>query len=305
MPVLLVRGQDRVARAFINVCRHRGAPLCKDGHGTARRFSCPYHAWTYDDRGRLVGMFGAETFGDIDRATHGLTELPCAERAGFVWASLTPGQPFDIDAWLGEFATKLASMELDSWHIFERRELDGPGWKVAWDGYLEGYHQQALHPNTVGKNTLANLMVVDTYGPHQRIVFGRKSLGELRGVPESQWDPTQHIRLIHSCFPNLSISGILGDYCLVSQLLPGPTPDRTLTLQTLLAREKPETPAAKEAAASFSAMVLQAVRDEDYDIGFKIQAGLASGGNTAFVFGRNEPTLQHYHSWVARLAAQD
>ena len=100
-------------------------------------------------------------------------------------------------------------------------------------------------------------------------------------------------------------AGFHSGKCASVAVLPGPTPDRTLTLQTLLAREKPETPAAKEAAASFSAMVLQAVRDEDYDIGFKIQAGLASGGNTAFVFGRNEPTLQHYHSWVARLAAQD
>lgn len=67
------------------------------------------------------------------------------------------------------------------WHIYERRELDGPGWKIAWDGYLEGYHQQALHPNTVG-----NMMVVDAYGPHQRIVFARKSLRHLRGVPEAQ-----------------------------------------------------------------------------------------------------------------------
>ncbi len=303
-PVLLVRGNDGVARAFLNVCRHRGAPVCEPGTGSKMRFSCPYHAWSYDNEGRLAAMYGDATFGEVERASLSLTELPSAERAGFIWVALTPGAGFDIDEWLGEFAPQVTALELDKWHVYLRRELDGPGWKVAWDGYLEGYHQQALHPNTVGKNTIGNLMVVDAYGPHQRIVFARKSVRRLRGVPESEWDPAEHIRLIHSAFPNLSISGVLGDHCLVSQLFPGPTPDRSLTIQTVLCQEPPTTESAQQAAEAFSAMVLQAVCDEDYAVGFKIQQGLSSGANKEFVFGRNEPTLQHYHRWVARLGGQ-
>ena len=269
-PVLLVRGSDGIARAFLNVCRHRGAAVCEPGSGKTSRFDCPYHAWSYDDQGRLAAMYGDTTFGDVDRTALGLTALPVAESAGFIWVTLTPGANFDIDDWLGDFAPQVAALELDKWHIYERRELNGPGWKVAWDGYLEGYHQQALHPNTVGKNTISNLMVVDAYGPHQRIVFARKSLRQLRGTPESDWDPAQHIRLIHSAFPNLSISGVLGDHCLVSQIFPGPSPDSSLTVQTILCQEPPSSEAAKEAAKTFSAMVLQAVRDEDYAVGFKI-----------------------------------
>ncbi len=49
-------------------------------------------------------------------------------------------------------------------------------------------------------------------------------------------------------------------------------------------------------------MAFTAVRDEDYGMGFKIQAGLNSQGNDEFVFGRNEPTLQHYHRWVEQLS---
>jgi phenylpropionate dioxygenase-like ring-hydroxylating dioxygenase large terminal subunit len=302
-PVLLIRGSDGVARAFLNVCRHRGAPVCEPGTGSKPRFSCPYHAWSYDDQGRLAAMYGESTFGEVERASLSLKELPAAEAAGFVWVALTPGATFDIDAWLGDFAKQVTELDLDNWYINERRELEGPGWKVAWDGYLEGYHQQALHPNTVGKNTIGNLMVVDAYGPHQRIVFARKSLRKLRGVPESEWDPAEHIRLIHSAFPNLSISGVLGDHCLVSQVFPGPTPDRSLTIQTILCKSKPSTPTDVQAAEIFSAMVLEAVRDEDYAVGFKIQDGLDSGANEAFLFGRNEPTLQHYHRWVARMGA--
>jgi nitrite reductase/ring-hydroxylating ferredoxin subunit len=303
VPVLLTRGDDGQARAFLNVCKHRGAPLCEPSQGNARRLTCPYHAWVYDTHGDLVGMFGAETFGDVDRDELALTPLECEERAGFVFACLTPGITFDIDTFLGDFEPLVSSLELDSWHVYDQRELAGPGWKVAWDGYLEGYHQQALHPNTVGLNTIANLMAHDTYGPHQRIVFGRKSLPELDGVPEQDWSG-DHIRLIHSIFPNVSISGILGDYCLVSQLFPGPTVDTTRTVQTVLARNMPTTDEEKVVADQFSDMALQAVRDEDYWVGFQIQKALNSGATDELIFGRNEPTLQHYHRSVERYAEQ-
>ena len=302
VPVLLTRGADGAARAFLNVCRHRGSPLCEAGSGSAQRLTCPYHAWSYDTAGDLVGMFGAHTFGDVDRDHLSLTSLACAEKAGFVFACLTPGVTFDIDTFLGDFAPYVAALDLDQWHIFEQRTLDGPGWKVAWDGYLEGYHQERLHPKTVGLNTIGNLMAHDTWGPHQRIVFGRKSLPKLVDQPEEEWDLDEHIRLIHSIFPNVSISGILGDYCLLSQLFPGPTVDTSLTIQTVLCRHEPTTEEERQVAEQFSALVLQAVRDEDYWVGFQIQNALKSGATSEVLFGRNEPSLQHYHHAVERYA---
>jgi len=111
--------------------------------------------------------------------------------------------------------------------------------------------------------------------------------------------------LIHSCFPNLSISGILGDHCLVSQIFPGSTPDTTVTRQTVLSARKPETDAELAATRTFSAMTLQAVRDEDYAIGFGVQRALLSGANEHFLIGRNEPAVQNYHRWVAHFARSD
>jgi len=303
VPVLLVRGSDGQARAFLNVCRHRGAQICPHGSGSARVFSCPYHAWTYDDRGALIGRYRGETFGEVDTDALGLTPLPCAERAGLVWGVLTPGLPLDIDAWLRGMQEPLSGLRLGDWHLYLQRDLPGPGWKVTLDGYLEVYHHDSVHGRTVGKHTVGNLLVWDTYGPHQRLVFGRRTIGELRDLPEAEWEPEKHIRRIHSVFPNLSISGILGDHCLVSQVFPGPTPDTTVTRQTVLCSTPPETDAEREAADVFSAMTLQAVQDEDYKIGAGIQAAIRSGANTEFLFGRNEPAVQHYHQWVAQLSA--
>lgn len=305
MPVLMVRGDDGKVRAFINACRHRGSPVMEKPRGTTQRLVCPYHAWQYDVRGKLTGLYGEASFGPVSAETHSLTELHCEERVGLVWVALTPGVRFDIDEWLGDFADQLASLKLEGWHVYEQRELDGPGWKVAWDGYLEAYHHNSLHANTVGKFTIGNLLVHDTYGPHQRLTFARRTLSELEGKPEEEWDLDAHIRLIHSGFPNLTISGVVGDHALMSQVYPGPTPDRTITRQTVLVARMPETPEQKAATETFSKMVLEAVQDEDYRIGLQVQDGMAAGGNKAFTFGRNEPGLQHYHSWVAKFASQE
>ena len=52
--VLVVRGRDGMLRAFLNVCRHRGAQLCTEPEGEVRRnLRCPYHAWTYALDGKL------------------------------------------------------------------------------------------------------------------------------------------------------------------------------------------------------------------------------------------------------------
>ena len=96
-PILVVRGDDGVARTFLNVCRHRGAQVA-EGCGHTRRFTCPYHAWVYDTRGKIVGVPGRNTFGELDVSA--LVELPTHERAGLVLAVLTPDLDFDPDEWL-------------------------------------------------------------------------------------------------------------------------------------------------------------------------------------------------------------
>jgi len=274
--------------------------VCADGAGKKSRFVCPYHSWAYAPDGELISLNSAQTFGEVDKSTLGLTELPCAEKAGVIWVALDPLATFDIDAWLGEFSEKLASLDLSNWYIYEQRDLPGPGWKVTIDGYLEVYHHDTVHGKTVGKHTVGNLLVHDTYGPHQRLNFGRKTLSELEQKGSDGWDGNEYIRIVHSVFPNLSISGIVGGHCLVSQVFPGDSPHSTVTRQTLLCAKKPQSDAEELSAQEFSAMTLQAVQDEDYVVGSSIQAGLQSGANTHFVIGRNEPGLQHYHQWVAR-----
>ena len=302
LPLLLTRDRDATAHCFINVCRHRGAKVCLQEKGHQARFSCPYHAWTYNNRGELVGVYGEESFGEVDRATMGLTELACEERAGVIFVCLTPGKPFDIDSWLGGFAEKLADQQLTNWHLYTERYLEGSGWKATMDGYLEVYHHDSVHGKTVGPHTVGNLLVHDTWGAHQRMAFARKNIQELNETPPESWEqPESHIRVVHSAFPNLSISAILGGQCLVGFIYPGETSTTTITRQLILSAEIPTTEDEQAAVETFSQMTLQAVRDEDYVLVATVQGALRSGANESFLIGRNEPAVQHYHRAIANV----
>src|SRR5712675_3569494 len=112
VPILIVRGRDNKLRAVRNVCRHRGAKVAQ-GCGEARAFSCPYHAWTYDLAGKVIGIPEERYFPDLRRERSALTELSLCEKYGLVWVIPTPALDgatnFDIDIWLGGLGPELGS----------------------------------------------------------------------------------------------------------------------------------------------------------------------------------------------------
>ena len=146
-PVLINRAKDGTVRAFLNVCSHRGAPVA-EGKGNCARFTCKYHAWTYGQDGKLLGISEAGTFGPVDKPAMGLRELPCEERAGMIFVCLTPNAPMDLDRYFKGFLEDFEALDFAGWSYLGSREIIGANWKIAFDGYLEGYHFASLHPET-------------------------------------------------------------------------------------------------------------------------------------------------------------
>src|SRR4051794_40311030 len=168
VPVLITRPANGAPQALLNVCRHRGAIVQEDGCGQARRFTCPYHAWAYDQQGCLAGIYREESFGAVDKGALGLTPLACEERAGIIFVTINAGPAMDIDEWLGDYAAELASLHLESWHVYDRREQPRPPWEVAYDGYLGGDHLASPPKDTLFKETMSNPMAGDADGTPQR-----------------------------------------------------------------------------------------------------------------------------------------
>lgn len=123
--VLVSRDSRGEARAFLNYCRHRGARPA-EGCGNSRRITCPYHGWSYDSAGRLVGIPGREGFSGIDPADHGLVELPSEERHGFVWVVLTAGADLDLDAHLGPLDAELGRWQYQDYGYLTERTTGVP-----------------------------------------------------------------------------------------------------------------------------------------------------------------------------------
>jgi phenylpropionate dioxygenase-like ring-hydroxylating dioxygenase large terminal subunit len=297
-PIIVVRGDDGIVRTLLNICRHRGARLTDEPCGSARRFTCPYHAWSYDNQGTLVSVPGDDSFGELDAS--GLLELPTEERHGAVFASLDPEATLDLDGWLDGLGASLDALRLDELYPYRvPTTIDSPNWKLAADGYLDGYHIGYLHRNTIGRKAITNRNTYDFFGPHVRVGFATKKTRD-SAAPLDPATLPEYMSLVHYVFPNVSISGGHGDSLMLSKLLPGPTVDRSTTLQFQYYREPVEgalVEVAEEKRATYEAVV----RDEDCATIFGINDALGAIGDGHVVFGRNESGNQHLHQTIRTL----
>ena len=301
VPVLLSRGSDGRLRAFLNACSHRGAQVVPDGSGRARRFVCPYHAWTYDERGALVGVFQSADFGEVDASCHGLTALPAAERAGLVFVTLDPAATLDVDAFLCGYDALLDAFGFADWHLVGRREVAGPNWKIAYDGYLDLYHLPILHKNSFGPD-MPNRALYHAFGPHQRVDSPNPLLKKLEGRPEREWDSRFLLGGVWTIFPHVSIASFDagGRGVMISQLFPGESALESYTVQNYL-MEKPPSDEQREVADKMFGMLEFVVREEDYATGLRQQRALQSGARSHVLFGRNEGGGQRFHGYTDRL----
>jgi phenylpropionate dioxygenase-like ring-hydroxylating dioxygenase large terminal subunit len=301
VPVVMMRGKDRVLRAFVNMCSHRGAIVVPDGVGRATRHACPYHAWVYDDAGRLVGLRDENDFGEIDRSCLGLTELPCAERAGLVWVWLTRETALDIDTFLCGYGDLLEHLGLSEGHVAGRQSLEGPNWKVAYDGYLDYYHLPILHRKSFGSD-MSSHALYDAFGPHQRVTAPDRHCEALSKKPESEWTAAELIGGVWTIFPHVSIAAFdaEGKVYMISQLFPGATPDESVTLQTFVHTRPPDEAQAK-AMEDLMAFLHHVVKNEDYYTGNRIQRALKTGAKEVNLLGRNEGGCQRFHKFLDRL----
>jgi phenylpropionate dioxygenase-like ring-hydroxylating dioxygenase large terminal subunit len=297
--ILLTRTADGSVKAFDNVCLHRQSQVVT-GCGIAKRFTCPYHAWTYDNTGRLVGLPGREGFPEMTLRSDGLTELPAAEFAGFLWVRLDPGATLDIAAHVGPLAGELDSWGIGRWSPLGEKVLDSPiNWKLAVDTFSENYHFATVHRATFATIARSNCTVFDSFGPHHRLIFPLNSILDLETVPEDQWDPFQNMVVIYALFPNIVLSVTIANGELF-RIYPGDNPGRSITVhQNSTPLDISEESVAAGAQAVFD-YAHATVRDEDYRLVAGLQANLESGARDHLLFGRNEPGLQHRHmSWAS------
>ena len=293
-----LRDKDGKVRTFYNVCQHRAHELVS-GSGNASLVVCPYHAWTYGGDGRLRGVADVVKFGEDCRGDRDLTEFPSYEEGGLIFAVLDPDSSCDIRGFLGEMMDDVAEKHFEDWHYVGQRVIHGANWKVALDGYLEGYHFQAAHPETIAPRTYTNIMAFEAYGPHMLVGYPAKTIQKLADVPKDDlWqhenDGFDFIRLF---FPNVSIF-VAPEITQVAQLIPGPGPLENTTILHFFHHTKPEDEEGVQGLEQMADWLKQVVDEEDYQVGLQVQRGLQSGHLADVIFGRNESGNQFAHRCI-------
>ncbi len=287
VPILATRTQDGSVKAFLNVCRHRGARLEDKPCGKARTFSCPYHAWTYGLDGKLRGMPQAFGFDGVDRDKLGLVELPAFERFGMIWVvPSVQDKKIDIDAWLAPMAEQLNGLELDGHHVFRKWSLPRKmSWRLALEGFQESYHFCAAHKNTACSGYLDNQSVHKNFYPHVRHAVPLPKVLELKDQDPETWDYRANFMTQNYLFPANFVQ-VMTDHVYIHTIIP--TGQGTCVFQCMmLVPEEPKTEKA-ERYWQKNYDLIRIVFDEDFVIGEGIQKGLDTGANQTFVFGKFE-----------------
>ena len=150
-PVIMVRGKDGGVSVLVNRCMHRGTMVCAADRGSARTFTCPYHGWTYDISGELLGVPYPGGYAAFDKSAHGLTRAPrLSSYRGFVFASLSP-TGVSLAEHLGP-ATRLIDRSCDLSPAGEIELTAGwvkhrcaANWKALPENDSDGYHLGFVH----------------------------------------------------------------------------------------------------------------------------------------------------------------
>jgi phenylpropionate dioxygenase-like ring-hydroxylating dioxygenase large terminal subunit len=145
VPMLFVRDRDGGLRVFLNVCRHRAAPLCDDGDaGSGSLIRCPYHAWIYRHDGTLAKASGVGSPAGFDLADYALKPVAVAVWRRFVFVHVADAS---ASLELGPLAASIDATPIEGFDLVAvESDLRAFNWKVLLENYSENYHTPFVHP---------------------------------------------------------------------------------------------------------------------------------------------------------------
>lgn len=298
-PIVIVRDRSGELRAFYNVCKHRAHELMS-GSGKTRTIVCPYHAWTYDLTGALVGARQTDQMETFDKSEICLDKIQVEEFCGFVYVNLDPdaGPLAEQAPDLAEQITKWAP---DVGQLTHAKRLNydvKTNWKNVIDNFLECYHCHVAHKEFV------SLVDMDTYDVKTHGIwsshFAEAGKSENTAYDVSEASVKEHA--VWWLWPNTCLLRYPGrGNFMVFQVLPA-GPDRTVETWDFFL-ESTDLNEAEEESAKYIDEVLQV---QDIDLVESVQRGMET---PAFQQGRiiydpertpglSEHGVHHFHGLI-------
>ena len=303
--VIVIRGDDGIARAFANVCRHRGSRLVDGSGGCARVLTCPYHAWSYARDGQLVGVPHRSEYPGLEPDTLGLVPVAIEEWHGFLFVTLEPGAPSVADM-MAPYEAEVAPYRFEELRAIGRVTLRprALNWKTIADNYSDGLHIPVGHP---GLTRLFGRSYAIEAGEHVDRMEGelRDDLSDnvserayQKFLPDAEHLPPSHRKkwLYYKLFPNVAFD-IYPDQVDFMQFLPV---SATETVIREVSYALPDARREMSAARYLNWRINRRVNAEDSELIARVQQGMASPSYVAGPLGTSEVCLRSFAQKLRR-----
>jgi Rieske 2Fe-2S family protein len=301
--VLIVGNGEGGARAFHNVCRHRGTRICDDTAGTfAGSIQCPYHAWTYDLDGRLIGAPLMEHVDGFDRGAYPLRAVACAVWDGHVFVNLSDA-PRPLADQLHDLPQRFARYRMQDLRLVRRIEYDvRANWKLIIQNYNECLHCPVIHPllnqmhHYLGAS---NVPSTETYcggamgfkeGVETLSIDGRRRRAVLPGLEGEERSVVNYFAV----YPNLLLT-LHPDYMLTVRLWPQ-APDLTRLISEW--HFHPDEIAKPGFVYADAIEFWDVTNREDWAISERSQQGISSRGYVPGPYSTRETQLWEFDQFV-------
>jgi len=226
--IILVRDRDGKIRAHFNVCRHRGTRICEEMGGKFRgSIQCPYHAWTYDLQGNLIGAPKMDSVEGFQKDEHPLHQAALHEWEGFLFINMSAA-PEPFERAFAPLLGKFADWQIPNLHSVHRNEyFVKANWKLIVQNYSECNHCSLVHPELVkkspptsGHNDLTEGPFLGGYMDLDHAVGSMTMTGRISAtpIPTLRADDLERV-YYYSLFPNMLLS-LHPDYVMVHALTP-------------------------------------------------------------------------------------
>lgn len=304
--VIVTRAPSGRVHAFYNVCRHRGTKLCTEHEGTfPGSIQCPYHAWTYDLEGRLIGAPHMEEVPHFRKDEYPLHEVHVDVWDGHIFLNLSR-DPQPLLAQLADLPSKFKQWHMADLRLGRRIVYDvRANWKLLIQNYNECLHCPNLHP---ALNKLSHYLSGENEPLRGTYMGGRMDLRP--GVATLSMDGTcpraflpglspEDVRRVYyyAIFPNMLLS-LHPDYMLVHTLWPI-APDRTINICEW--HFQPEALAEPGFTASDAIDFWDMTNRQDWHVCELSQAGISSRAYTPGPYSNREDLLYAFDRMIVEV----
>jgi choline monooxygenase len=297
-PIVVVRDGNGVLRAFYNVCKHRAHELLR-GEGSAKRITCPYHAWTYELDGQLVRAPHTKSLLNFHTGDICLDRVQVEEFCGFVFVNLDPAAK-PLKSQSGDLETEIRhwAPDIDQLTFGHRLSYDiRSNWKNVVDNFLECYHCPTAHKD------FCTLVDMSTYKVTTHGIYSSHmaDAGKTENTAYDISNATVRTHAVWWLWPTTCLMRYPGRSSMIVLNIIPVGPDRTLETYDFFL-ETPEPDATELQSIKYLDEVLQA---EDIAIVESVQKGMST---PAFTQGRivsdpngsgqTEDAVHHFHGLV-------